>query len=256
MECKMGLAKDHCLSFHAPWCQECKQEDKEFSGLRQFPTPPTPRTPTPSVNGSEDNSNKEKKQATFTGKSWSPSPRRNLFHKCAQSLEKDTSSYQDLKRQPRTSGKKKPASPTPNLNSEPSPFNVTQHTTGKLSGVVPKQETLWRSRLRYDFKAIGLSEASKQTLLAQLEWNAQHSYIGDVLEQESLGTLGQEPAWTLTLRILEPNSGAVTEVKKLLSSMNFGEVLTSRICSGGWIVTQSTWKSKDHHTFTSLLRFT
>lgn len=56
---------------------------------------------------------------------------------------------------------------------------------------------------------------------------------------------GSKPDQMLIQRILAPNSGMATKVKKTLLSMNLEEALTSVTCCDGWIVTRLWWRSRE-----------
>jgi len=56
---------------------------------------------------------------------------------------------------------------------------------------------------------------------------------------------GNKPDQMLIQRILAPNFGMATKVRKILFLMNLEEVLTSVTCSDGWIVTRAWWRSKE-----------
>lgn len=62
---------------------------------------------------------------------------------------------------------------------------------------------------------------------------------------ENPAALGKKQEPTLTLKIHGPNGGAVTQVNKMLSSMNLEVVLMYRTSCDGSIVTQSEWSVKE-----------
>lgn len=115
---------------------------------------------------------------------------------------------------------------------------------GSESGKQQKPELLMKYQLQYEYKVTGLSEQSWQTLRNQLEWSELVTCSGAKLALASRGELGKRLAWTLTLKIPAPSSGVDIVIKKMLLSMNLEEGLISRTCSGGLIVTRSSWKSK------------
>lgn len=254
-QCK--LRKQSCTLLHKRQRQEVvPPEDKEYSGLSPCLTKRLRHSPILIVNGSKDNLN-FLKQATFIGSSsshlkgkahFAPSP--------TLSAPRVTMNSPDQSTQASTCGKNKQESPEPNSNSAKNLFKETSPKTGNRSGKMLKKEILWQSRRRFDFRVTGLSNPLRQTLLNQLEWCAQHTFIGVQLEQESHGMLGHEQEWMLTLKIPEANSGAVTEARRQLSSMNFAEASISHTCSDGWTVTLSCWKLKGHQQFMQLKRST
>jgi hypothetical protein len=73
-------------------------------------------------------------------------------------------------------------------------------------------------------------------------------YSGVQPEPENQREPGKNLPWTEQLYMLKihvPNSGVGTAVKRMLSSMNFEERLTSRICYDGSIDIQLVWKLKE-----------
>lgn len=95
-----------------------------------------------------------------------------------------------------------------------------------------------------EFNIIELSELSMQTIKDRLLWSELAGYSGAKLELENRDVLGMKQEWTLILKIQGPNSGMVTEVKSMLSLMNFEEISMYRTCSAGSIDILSVWRSK------------
>jgi len=115
---------------------------------------------------------------------------------------------------------------------------------GSESGSLPRVETFVASTRVSVFIITGLSDKSTRILQSQLLLSDKLPSSGVQLAVASRGELGQKLVSKLTLKIRGRSSGAVIEVKSMLSSMNFEEVLTSVTCCAGVIVTRSSWKSK------------
>lgn len=224
------------------------QEGKASFGSAQYLNMDSLRTPCPVRNGSRANLNLHPADSS-TGRSWSPSPRRNLSAEFEACLETTTLNSPEAQPRETMSGRMTPPLPEPVSNSEPSQSTEAPQETGNKPGNLPQREILWPSKRVYVFNIIELSEQSRQIMLNQLQWSELAMYSGVTLEQGSLAPLGKEPAWMLTLKIQGQNSGVGIAAKKLLLSMNFGVVSTSHTCSDGWIVIRSLWKSKDQVVF-------
>jgi len=68
------------------------------------------------------------------------------------------------------------------------------------------------------------------------------------MDQQALvkvGAPGKKQVNVLMLKIHAQSGGAVTEVRSMLSLMNFEEVSTLRTCCAGWIGTPLVWKLKE-----------
>jgi len=68
---------------------------------------------------------------------------------------------------------------------------------------------------------------------------------GDLPLLESHEQPGTKLVYVLTLKIPVPSGGAATQVRKLLSSMNFVELSTWPTSSGGWTGILSRWRLKE-----------
>lgn len=130
----------------------------------------------------------------------------------------------DLPPQRTMFGRNLPPSLELDSNSEYNQSSETQSETGTESGSSLRSETSTEFQARYEFKVIGLSEQSAQITLSQLEWSEVLRYFGVGVELVSQGLLGKPRAWTLTLKTLDQNSGAVTVITEMLSSMSLEEV--------------------------------
>jgi len=76
-------------------------------------------------------------------------------------------------------------------------------------------------------------------------WNEQSMCSGEPLVLVRVEELGPKLVWTLTVRTPVPSSGMGILLNLMSSSMNFVEVSTLHTSSGGSIVTQSVWRSKE-----------
>jgi len=228
-------------------CIRCErvQEDKECSGSVLSLITNSPLTPSPEQSGSKDNLSVEKEDSS-TGSCSSAFKPRNLYKNFVDCLEQQAiGNSPEAQQHPNTSGKKIPESPVPNSNSDPDQSYDHAQFNGPESGNSQQKEILWRSKKVYVYNIIELSDKLHQTIVNRLEWSDLVLYSGVVLEQESQHELGRKRVWTVTVKILGQNSGAVTEVKKILLSMNLGVLSTSLTYCDGWTVSQSTLKSKD-----------
>lgn len=160
-------------------------------------------------NGSEANWNPAQTPDTYTGRYWSPSPRRRLFDNAETLLDHQqaTGNYQDQTLPQSTCGRKTPESKEHNSNSGTSRLNETTHTTGTSIGDKLLMETSWKYHPTYEYGITQLSDESAKTLRNRLQWSELATYSGATLAQESLEQLGKPAVWTLTLRIQTRNSG-------------------------------------------------
>lgn len=76
-------------------------------------------------------------------------------------------------------------------------------------------------------------------------WLGRCSFIGARLELVNRKNRGKKRDLTHIAKILAPNFGVGTEVRRLLSSTNFVEESMSPTCYGGRIVIRSTWRLKE-----------
>jgi len=131
------------------------------------------------------------------------------------------------------------------LSGEPSQLEETLEPTGNQFGPPPSPEIWSRSPPMYVLQAIGPYNALELILNQYLLWSELAMSTGGKQVLESHEGHGPKPDWTLTLKILEPNSGVVIKVKQMLCLMNFEAVLTSPIYSDGWIDIRYVLKSKE-----------
>lgn len=192
MDCDCPLAACQCL-----------EKNSTSTGSAPCPTTPGPpgcRLTCPSV---LDNWKKEKKPATYIGKSSFASARKLLFGTSgATSLEDgmDRPMPRSSRKPSSTSTKKTPLSPEPSSSWDNFPLLVTQSQIGTGLGRLLFQVLSMESQHRSLFAITLPSEELLQTTRNQLEWSALVSYSGVTLVQGSRGELGEKPVWMLTLR--------------------------------------------------------
>ena len=102
-----------------------------------------------------------------------------------------------------------------------------------------------RFQQAYVFRATGPLELLLQTMQNLQQSYEMSLYTGVEQELANPDGLGMRQDSMLIVRIPGQSSGAVTLVRSMLLLMNFVEGLTSHTFSGGSIVTQFVWKSKD-----------
>lgn len=199
-----------------------------------------------------DNSNKENLD-TNTGKSVLRSPRRNLLKELKESSEMESMPNSRVQKQLlRTVTKKRREFPSL-LPLEPNPFVVTVPPTGSPYGIhneltlgpPPSPVNLEPSPPMSEWLIITPSQESGQTTQRRLSLLGKLSSFGVVQVRENHTVLGWKQEKTLTLKTHALNFGAATMIRRILSSMNFGAVLTFPTCSDGSMGTLALWKSKD-----------
>lgn len=221
------------------------QEDKASFGSEQFHTPiGRPLIRTESI-GFVANRNGAQ-EATNTGRSWSPSPARNLWPDARPSWDlQDTGSSPDQMLPETTSGKKTPEWPEPSLNLGQNHSEETPLLNGTNSGTSLSLEISWRSPRTYEYVITQLSEESAKTILHQMRWSELVMSSSGQLEQGSREKLGWMPVWTVILKIRTPSFGADMLIRNMLLSMNLEEESISVTSSAGSTVIRSMWNLKD-----------
>jgi len=159
-------------------------------------------------------------------------------------LGMSTSSSQDQTPLMSTSGKKTPAWPERSSSLEQDHCPKPDLLTGTRYDNVLFKETLLKYPVTYTFAVTTNSEELAKTTYNLLLWSELVQYSGVVLGLGNQEEPGKRQEWMLTLKIRDPNSGMVTKVTTMLSSMNFGVVSTSLTCSSGLIVIRSLLKLK------------
>lgn len=222
------------------------QDDREYTGSLQSPQLTGPPVYRRESLGSVDNVRSGPPPGMSTGRLWSLSQRNDQSPVLGKYLAADLMPNSPVANVlPSTSGKKKPGSPVRSLSTESDRSDETNEPIGNKYGSAPSGEITNRFRRIYEFVVIVRSEKSAMTTMHRLQWSAAAMSIGATLELGSQGLLGMKPVWTLTLRIPIPNSGVLTEVSGMLSSMSFVVASMSHTYSGGWIAIRSVWRLKE-----------
>lgn len=113
-------------------------------------------------------------------------------------------------------GRKTRISKEPGLNLESNLSEETPKSIGSGCGSMLSEEMYCQSLPMYEFSITAHSARSLRTLANHILWNDLVLYSLDLLELENLGAPGKRPLFTLTLKIRDPSSGMVTEVKNML----------------------------------------
>lgn len=122
--------------------------------------------------------------------------------------------------------------------------NLLSQPIGIQSEKKRKLETLTPSPQMFIYGIIMDSKESLKTMYDRLLWSEPVQYFGAQLEQAKVTAPGKKPVFKLTLRIRLRNGGMDTEIKNMLSSMNFEELSTSRMYLDGSTSILSRWKLK------------
>lgn len=222
-----------------------EQDAKESSGLEPSPSPIGRLYKMMGSNGFVANMNGAQGDSN-TGRSWSPSPPRNLWQHASSSWDRPgTGNLADPMQPPSTCGRKTPELKEANLNSGRDHSEETPHLNGTTSGTSLLLETSWRSPRTYAYVITQLSEESAKTILHQMRWNELVASSSGQLEQGSREKLGWMPVWTLILKIQTPSFGADMLIRNMLLSMNLEEESISVTSSAGSTVIRSMWNLKD-----------
>lgn len=210
------------------------------------------RSATTRASGSKDSKNDAPQRETCIGRSLPPSPDLSVYEQSKGQLQTDIGSSPGRKRPKNTFGKRTPASTEPNLKKDDGLSKETPKPTGKKCFAALREENLRMYPLTslYGTKKlmvaiIDSSPVSLQILQKQLESRKRLTYFMDEPALEKVDVHGMKPAWVLTLKIHAQNGGMDTEVKKMLSLMNFEVTLTFPTFYGGSTVTRSVWSAKD-----------
>lgn len=153
-----------------------------------------------------------------------------------------------------TCGKKTPGWEN-SLNSAKEHSNETVPQTGILSKLPRLEGTSRRFHRIFLFDITALWSELEQIMPKLNQLKKKSLCIMGPQAQGSPEGPGLKQDWMLTQRILGLNSGMGTRIKRILSSTNSEEELTYRTCCGGWIVTQSWWKSKGAREYSGLQKF-
>lgn len=132
-----------------------------------------------------------------------------------------------------------------NLNLDQSPLNESQRSIGSKYGHMLSTVESKKSPPRFVYRATAPYEALVQTMITLLAWNETAEFISVKLVLVSPVVRGMKQDWMLSVKTHGLNSGVDTKVKRMLSLMNFVEVLTYPTSCVGWIVIQSVWKLRE-----------
>lgn len=220
-------------------------EDKESFGCSPFDTVISLPTSPLAAHGSKD-SLKEAKVDSCTGRSLSPSGRKQLWPELLACSANIMRSSRGQKRQASMYGKKRQEFRQPSLNLEHSLQTPLVNQTGKWYGSAPSPEILTQYPHSFGLKVIVPSERLEAISLRLTQWYVHAKCFGVLQERENRKELGKRQESTLTLSLHAPSFGTVTSLKKILSSMSLEEILILGTYSPGWTVIPSVWKLKDH----------
>lgn len=226
---------------------QCHPEDKECIGCSPSPEMTGPPVYRRESIGSEDNWNPAQSPDTFIGKLLWPSTERKASPRSSHCLE-ETPAMRNCpdQRLPRaTFGKKTRESRDRSSSTEYYPSSVPTPKTGTEFGNTLNEGISCPYLPTYVLTVIGLSEQSALTLRDRCQWSELSMYSSVTLELGSHAKHGKTEEWKLTVKIPTVNSGAAIPASQVLSSMNFVAVSMSHTFSGGSIVIQSMWRSKD-----------
>lgn len=141
------------------------------------------------------------------------------------------------------------------LNSENSLSNATREWTGIEYVYWQLPPHLMRSPVTFTFVTIRISTASGLMLSNQFLLNELALSTGARLVLAKAIVLGRKRVPMLTVKIHAPNFGVATQVKNMLLSMNFVELLTSHTCYVSQTNIRSVWKPRVRQDLSQLIRF-
>lgn len=140
-------------------------------------------------------------------------------------------------------GRKKPESEN-SLNSDSGSSSETTNTIGSSSNSWPSTEELKNAQVTYSFGIMAPFDRLVPIMQNLQVWFDPAWFIMVRLALESHGALGPRLRWKRILKIRALSSGVDTELRNMLSLMNFEEESISAMYSDGWIDIRSQWKSK------------
>lgn len=216
------------------------------------------------VTMSEDSSNEDMSQGTYTTNSSQDSNQSNQGSQSDQSSDHTSVSSQSPKRRKTTSGKKIQPSTllTGDLNWGNVPSTVTIPKTGTLLSTLLNVDVWMKSQRMSTYIAIGISLSSAKILCDLLRCQEDVMFTGVAVALVNLVQPGKKPVLALFLRTPERSIGTAIVIKGTLSSMNFEAVSTLPTFSSGLIHTPALWKRKDlplsswQNAYGSLLTYT
>lgn len=138
------------------------------------------------------------------------------------------------------------------LNSEPRQCDVMYQPIGMPCAPPPSPVICQQSRQIFSFGIILPCREYLPTIQAHCRLYVSAWCTGVVQVLARVDRPGMKRAWTLTLKIQEPNGnvtlilgGAVTEVRNVLSLMNFEEQSIFPMSSAGLTGTRSVWRLRE-----------
>nr|QTE03313.1 MAG: replication-associated protein [Ciconia boyciana Circoviridae sp.] len=216
---------------------------KPSSGCSPSRKSTSPLTSLPTAAGLLDNSSSASQvPSTSTGKSWSPSPKRSLYEVLQNASGTSGLGPLSPPTQMTTSEKTTLPSLELDLSLALNPFSETPGSSGKRYGQPPFEEYIPLSRRMLELSIIGPSSRLLWIIQSLSRWKEFARCFGVILRPVNHIELGHSAQMILILRSHEPSSGAVTRMKKMLSSMNFAETSISRTSYGGLIGIRSAWR--------------
>ncbi|QGH72922.1 MAG: putative replication-associated protein [CRESS virus sp. cta0f7] len=128
---------------------------------------------------------------------------------------------------------------------EVDPFAETSRLTGTQYGPPPSPELLAPSRVRFEYLITATLDVLDPIIWRLEQYFVRSAFTGARVELANLAEPGMKAEWMLTASVLDPSSGMDTQIRRLLSSMNFVVESTSLISSDGVTGIQYALKSKD-----------
>lgn len=231
---------------------------KESTGFAQPRSTCSPPTDQSVSLGSED-SWSSPNQDSCTGSSSSASTGKVPSERCSNSSATSTPSSPTQMQRSTMSGKTIPRYAAPGsfsqLRSNIQDLNLGHARStarvkriGKMYGIMLSPETLNEFLPPSEFRIIGLSAVSAQIMHNQLLCSDLVQYCGVQLALVKARGRLRKLVWAVSLRLPRQNGGMDMIVKKMLSSMNFEEILHSNISSDGLTGILHLWKPKVDHS--------
>lgn len=220
-------------------------EDKESFGCSPFDTVISLPTSPVDVAMLKD-SLKSEKEDICTGKFSPPLTRRSLLPELLACSENITPSSQEVPPLEAMYGRMKRQFLPPGLNLGNALLTQEAKLTGTWYGNAPSPETLNPYPRSYGLKVIVPSVLSEAISRRLTQWFVHASCFGVLQERVNRREPGRKQETVLTLNLHDPNSGMVTSMKNMLSSMNLEEISTLGTFSPGWTDIPYEWRLKGH----------
>lgn len=123
-------------------------------------------------------------------------------------------------------------------------FVETSRLTGTQYGPPPSPELLAPSRVKLEYLIMETLDGLDPIIWRLEQYFARSAFTGARVELANLAEPGMKAEWMLTVSVLDPSSGMDTQIRRLLSSMNFVVGSTSLISSDGVTGIRYVLKSK------------